>query len=76
MDHFIITFTSQPDSKGSTRGEGWPYSPHPSVLHPSSRPTKEGGWNPAAPKRAPTSSGRLRHSLVVWTRLGMESLLL
>ena len=31
---------------------------------------------PAAPKRAPTSSGRLRHSLVVWTRLGMKSLLL
>ena len=45
-------FTSQPDSKGSTRGEGWPYSPHPSVLHPSSTPTKDGGCTPRRPQKS------------------------
>ena len=34
---------SRPDSKGSTCTEGWPDSSRPSVLHPSSPPTKEGG---------------------------------
>ena len=43
LTHSPHSLTSRPDSKGSTCTEGWPDSSRPSVLHPSSPPTKEGG---------------------------------